>query len=187
MFIWTFLLRIIDTTTSQNIYYSSWNTLYSKRPPLISVRTGRFHDTINFTPATRNVDGHQVLIMVATAMNPGDRRLSSVPCVRRHRHEVAGCLHHSTWCACTVYHREQCPRQPTATAPELLHTSTMHQTRLGTQCLKILCRKYKQEWEGVLQWSLYIFYFACLVGLHVGLMRMRICSCKEKELHCSLK
>jgi hypothetical protein len=28
MFIWTFLLRIIDTTTSNNIYYSSWNTLY---------------------------------------------------------------------------------------------------------------------------------------------------------------
>jgi hypothetical protein len=28
MFIWTFLLRIIDNTTSQNIYYSSWNTLY---------------------------------------------------------------------------------------------------------------------------------------------------------------
>jgi hypothetical protein len=30
MFIWTFLLRIIDNTTSQNIYYSSWNTLYNK-------------------------------------------------------------------------------------------------------------------------------------------------------------
>jgi hypothetical protein len=29
-FIWTFLLRIIDNTTSQNIYYSSWNTLYIK-------------------------------------------------------------------------------------------------------------------------------------------------------------
>jgi hypothetical protein len=28
MYVWTFLLRIIDNTTSQNIYYSSWNTLY---------------------------------------------------------------------------------------------------------------------------------------------------------------
>lgn len=29
MFIWTFLVRIIDTTISQNIYYSSWNNLYN--------------------------------------------------------------------------------------------------------------------------------------------------------------
>jgi hypothetical protein len=28
MFIWTYLLGIVHTTTSYNIYYSSWNTLY---------------------------------------------------------------------------------------------------------------------------------------------------------------
>jgi len=29
MFIWTYLLGIVHTTTSKNIYYSSWNTLYN--------------------------------------------------------------------------------------------------------------------------------------------------------------
>jgi len=28
MFIWTYSLRIVYTTTSENIFYSSWNTLY---------------------------------------------------------------------------------------------------------------------------------------------------------------
>ena len=28
LFIWTYLLGIVHTTTSENIYYSSWNTLY---------------------------------------------------------------------------------------------------------------------------------------------------------------
>jgi len=28
MFIWTYLRRIVHTTNSKNIYYSSWNTLY---------------------------------------------------------------------------------------------------------------------------------------------------------------
>ena len=28
MFIWTYLFGIVHTTTSYNIYYSSWNTLY---------------------------------------------------------------------------------------------------------------------------------------------------------------
>jgi hypothetical protein len=31
VFIWNYLLGIIHTTTSQNIYYSSWNTLCLKR------------------------------------------------------------------------------------------------------------------------------------------------------------
>jgi hypothetical protein len=29
MFIWTYLLGIVHTTTSQNICYSSWNTPYN--------------------------------------------------------------------------------------------------------------------------------------------------------------
>jgi len=33
MLIWSYLLGIVNTTTSYSIYYSSWNTLY-----LISIR-----------------------------------------------------------------------------------------------------------------------------------------------------